>query len=148
MPAEAHAETIVDAPAERVWQCFLAFDAYPAWNPFLLRVEGEPELGARLRVRFRPPGAPALNVSPRVVAFEPGRELAWRGGLPVPGIFDAEHSMRVEPLGAKRAHFVQRERYSGLLAPLLAGAVAARVTRGFSAALKARVERSAGAGNR
>ena len=51
-------ETGIDiaAPPWRVWRVLTDFDAYPAWNPFLTRVQGRPEQGARLRVRVELPG--------------------------------------------------------------------------------------------
>ncbi len=48
--------TDIAAPPWRVWRLLTDFDAYPAWNPFLTRVEGRPEEGARLRVRVEAPG--------------------------------------------------------------------------------------------
>ena len=78
------------APPWRVWRLLTDFDAYPAWNPFLTRVQGRPEQGARLRVRVEPPGRFALVLTPRVVALETGRELRWRGRLLFPrGLLDA-----------------------------------------------------------
>jgi hypothetical protein len=50
---------------------------------------------------------------------EPRRELRWLGRLFVPGIFDGEHIFRIEPLEHGRSRFVQAERFSGVLVPLL-----------------------------
>ena len=45
---EIHTEIEIHAPAERVWQVLTDFAAYPQWNSFIRRVEGEIRAGARL----------------------------------------------------------------------------------------------------
>ena len=94
----------IAAPPWRVWRLLTDFDAYPAWNPFLTRIQGRPEKDARLRVRVEAPGRSALVLTPRVVAVETGRELRWRGRLLVlPGLLDAEHAFHLDWLaGATR----------------------------------------------
>jgi hypothetical protein len=73
--------TDIAAPPWRVWRLLTDFDGYPAWNPFLTRVQGRPEPGARLRVRVEAPGRSALVLTPRVAVLETGRALRWRGRL-------------------------------------------------------------------
>src|SRR5947209_7643640 len=36
--AEAAASVVIDAPIDVVWAAMLDTDAYPAWNPFIVRV--------------------------------------------------------------------------------------------------------------
>ena len=96
--------TDIAAPPWRVWRVLTDFAAYPAWNPFLTRVEGRPEPGARLRVRVEPPGRSPLVLMPRVVALKTGRALRWRGRLLFPrGLLDGEHGFELEPLSQGRA---------------------------------------------
>jgi hypothetical protein len=143
-------ETGIDiaAPPWRVWRMLTDFDAYPAWNPFLTRVQGCPEPGARLRVRVEAPGRSALVLTPRVAALETGRALRWRGRLLfLPGLLDAEHAFHLEWLADTRATRLRHAvRFSGLLAPLagLRGApeAARRGAEAMGAALKARAERA------
>ncbi len=150
-------ETGIDiaAPPWRVWRLLTDFDAYPAWNPFLTRVEGRPEPGARLRVRVEAPGRgrrSALVLTPRVVALEMGRTLRWRGRLlSVPGLLDAEHGFELDWLaGGDATRLRHAARFSGLLAPLVAvGGVPEAARRGseaMGAALKALAERARGRG--
>lgn len=75
-------------------------------------------------------------------SLEEGRELRWLGRLLVPGLFDGEHSLLVEPLDRNRSRFVQSERFSGLLVGLLGG-VLGKTEAGFeqmNRALKERAE--------
>jgi hypothetical protein len=140
---ELRREIEIDAPAERVWAVVTDFAAYPEWNPFIRRISGELREGTRLEVRIEPPGGRAMTFKPTVRVVETNRELCLLGRLLLPGIFDGEHSLRIEPLDDGRSRFVQSERFTGLLVGLVKGTLAKTET-GFeqmNTALKARVER-------
>jgi len=139
---ELRSELEIDASPERVWAVVTDFAAYPEWNPFIRRISGELREGARLEVRIEPPGARATTFKPTVRAVERNRELRWLGRLLVPGIFDGEHSLLIEPRDGGRSRFVQSERFGGLLVGFVKGTLA-KTEGGFehmNAALKARVE--------
>jgi hypothetical protein len=142
---ELRREIEIDVPPERVWEVVTDFAAYPEWNPFISRISGELREGARLEVRIEPPGGRTTTFKPTVRAVEPNRELRWLGRLLVPGIFDGEHSLRIEPLEGGRTRFVQSERFFGILVGLVKGTLK-KTDVGFeqmNAALKARVEQAA-----
>ncbi|MGZ8578243.1 MAG: SRPBCC domain-containing protein [Actinomycetota bacterium] len=84
-----------------------------------MRVVGTPEPGKRLDVTFRKSGDRTMTLHPTVTVAEPCRELRWVRRLVVPGLFDAEHSFRVEPLGDGRVRLVQTESFRRLLVPFL-----------------------------
>jgi hypothetical protein len=70
--------------------------------------------------------------------------LRWLGRLIMPGPFDGEHILAIEPLETNRVRFVQREIFTGLLVPLFAHRLDTDTRRGFeemNRALKARAER-------
>jgi hypothetical protein len=141
---ELRREIEIDAPPEGVWAVVTEFAAYPEWNPFIRRIGGELREGARLEVRIEPPGARATTFKPTVRSVEANRELRWLGRLLFPGIFDGEHSLRIEPLEGGRSRFVQSERFSGVLVGLVKGTLQ-KTEVGFeqmNAALKARIEQS------
>ena len=131
----------IAASAARVWDVLTDFARFPEWNPFITRIEGTAEPGARLSVEIKPPGRSAMTFSPTVLAARPGKELRWLGRLLLPGIFDGEHGFELEQRGGL-CSFRQSERFTGLLVPLLGGVLGA-TERGFAAmnaALKKRVE--------
>ena len=141
---ELRREIEIDARPERVWAVVTDFAAYPEWNPFIRRINGEAREGARLEVRIEPPGGQAMTFKPTVRAIEPNRELRWLGRLLVPGIFDGEHSLRIEQLNDGRSRFVQSEHFRGVLVRFTGGTLA-KTDAGFeqmNAALKARVEKA------
>jgi hypothetical protein len=144
---ELHSEIEIAATAERVWRVLTDFPAYPQWNPFIRRISGEPKTGERLEVRLEPPGARGITFRPKILNAEANHELRWLGHLFVPGLFDGEHSLIIEPLGESRVRFVQREEFRGLLVPLLARSLDANTRRGFeemNQALKERAETPTG----
>jgi hypothetical protein len=138
------ADITIDAPPERVWRILTDFSAYPEWNPFIRRLEGRPAVGERLRMNLKIPKGWPMRIRPKVLGFEPGASLRWRGRLGVAGLFDGDHRFEVVPAGPRSTQFRQRETFSGALVPLLGAWVAAGALRGFAAmndALKMRAER-------
>ena len=113
-----------------MWDVLTDYDAYPEWNPFIRSVRGRPEVSAELEVRIEPPGRRAMTFKPTVLAAEPGLELRWLGRVLLPGIFDGEHSLRIEPVDEGHVRFVQSERFNGLLIPLF-GRTLEQTRQGF-----------------
>ncbi|MBT8163959.1 MAG: SRPBCC domain-containing protein [Acidimicrobiia bacterium] len=132
----------IDASPERVWEVLMDFEAYPGWNPFITSIEGDQRVGGRLKARLSPPGGKGMTFKPTVQVFEEGTELTWLGRLVMPGIFDGRHTLRVEPReGGSR--FIQRERFTGILAGLMMRFIGEDTEKGFhlmNGALKERAE--------
>lgn len=140
---ELYTEIEIDAPADRVWRVLTDFAAYPEWNPFIRSLEGEAVVGARLRATIELPGSRAMSFRPIVLVAETDRELCWLGHLWVPGLFDGEHAFVIEPLGEDRVRFIHRERFKGLLLPLVWKMLDRDGRRGYEAmnvAIKRRCE--------
>lgn len=142
MTREIHHEIEIDAPPAAVWAQLTDTSAYDEWNPFVRRLRGELAEGARLSVDIAPPGGRPMTFKPTVLVAEHGRELRWLGRLLVPGVFDGEHSFRLDALPDGRTRFVQAETFRGALVGL-AGATLEKTRVGFeqmNIALKQRVE--------
>src|SRR5688572_29119220 len=92
----------IQSTPERVWEILTDFDAYKAWNPFIIQAAGQAVPGQRFQVRMQPPGRRATTFRPEVLEAEPNRRLRWLGHLLVPGLFDGEHRFTIEPLGPDR----------------------------------------------
>jgi hypothetical protein len=134
-------EVAIAAPRPRVWAILMDFESYPGWNPFILSLKGAARVGETLEVVIQPPGHKASTFVPRVLEVEAERRFQWRGSLPIPGLFTGAHTFELtDASGGTR--FAQSEAFSGLLVPLLGGALAA-TEQGFhdmNAALKVRAE--------
>lgn len=138
-----HTDIIIAAPSEAIWAILTDFAAYPEWNPFIRRITGKLEVGSRLEVDLAPPGGRAMTIRPTLREVQPGRILRWLGQVGLPGLFDGEHSFQVEPLADGQVRFVQSERFSGVLVPLVMTFIGASTQQGFEAmntALKERAE--------
>ena len=133
---------IAGTPA-RVWYVLTNFNAFPEWNPFIRKVSGELREGGRLEVNMQPSGSKGMTFRPVLLCVRPLQELRWIGRLWLPRVFDGEHVFTIESLGADRVRFVQRERFRGLLLPLLWRSLEDGTRRGFgemNRALKRQVE--------
>jgi hypothetical protein len=139
-----YAQTEINASAERVWQVLTEVSAYTEWNPFMTQVTGEARVGARLEARLEPPAGKARIVRLKVVKADPPRELRWVGRFPMshlPGLFQGERMIRIEPLAANRVRVTNRTTFKGLLVPFVGWLDACQP--GFddmNRALKARAE--------
>lgn len=137
-------EIEIDAPAERVWGILTDFAAFPTWNPFVTQIEGKAAVGERLSVSIQPPGSKGMRFAPTVLEATPNKELRWMGRLLLPGIFDGEHTFRIEALGINKVRFIQEEKFQGVLVSLFAKNLDSGTPAGFTAmnqALKAHAER-------
>lgn len=137
-------QTVVDIAADRatVWKVLTDFAAYPEWNPFVRRVEGEPESGAWLKVTLQLPGMSAISFRSQVQPAEAPDKFGWRGHLLIPGLFSGHHQFHLQVHGeATRLHHF--EQFSGVLVSLMWWKIEAPSRIGFeamNAALKARAE--------
>jgi hypothetical protein len=136
-------EIEIRAPAEQVWAVLRDLGNYPEWNPFIRSIRGRLEVGTRLDAELYLPGSRGLHIRPTVQTVEPNRELSWLGRtFGLAHLFDGRHSFIIEPQGADRVRFVQKEEFTGMLVPLARGLLS-DTERGFEAmnrALKERVE--------
>ena len=115
-----------------MWTTLTALDEYHHWNPFITSAAGVLEVGERLDLTIRPPGARPMRFKPWVTAVEPHRYIEWLGRLVVPGVFDGRHSFTLTSLAGGRTLLQQSETFSGALVPF-SGSVLARTRDGFHA---------------
>jgi hypothetical protein len=111
---EIHTEIIINAPANKVWKLLTDFEKYPGWNPFIVKIEGMPRKGEKIKVYLRS-AMTRINFNATIINTEPGRELRWVGHLFFPGLLDGEHIFIIEPIGKNKIRFTHSERFTGLL---------------------------------
>ena len=133
--------TTIAAPVARVWGVLMDFARYPEWNPFVRSIKGRASVGETLEVVIQASGLMPQTFRPVVIELQPERSFAWRGSLPIPGLFTGEHRFEVSPASGW-VRFEQSEYFSGILVPLL-GSVLRGTEVGFKSmneALKTRAE--------
>jgi len=136
-------EIIINAAADKVWSILTDFEKFPEWNPFVVKLEGKPEVSTRLRAELKN-GKGVSVFKPKVLVADKNKAFEWLGSLPVPGIFNGHHYFRIEPLNNGQIKFIHGEEFSGLLAGLIMRKIGEQTRLGFigmNKALKERAER-------
>jgi hypothetical protein len=139
-------ETPIPAPAHMVWDVLTDFPRYAEWNPFITSIEGDLQLGAKLRATFELPGRKPQVFTPTITVLDPGHQLGWLGRLWIPRLVDAEHSLEIVKSDSGPV-FVQRETFQGALVPLL-GVLVQKTNQAFAAMNDALVQRVGALGGR
>lgn len=154
------ADTVIEAPSERVWELLTDLASYPSWNRFMPRVSGDLKPGGILRaeVRFRKGffGLP-FRFRAQVLRCEECREIRWTGTLFFRRLMSGVHSLALEPLEPPGSPepleppespgpvespsspeplpagvlLVHREELFGLLVPVVGWYLAPRMEEGF-----------------
>ncbi|GAB5538442.1 MAG: hypothetical protein Salg2KO_05450 [Salibacteraceae bacterium] len=88
MKREIKTEIEINATAEKVWQVLTDFEKFPNWNPFITSIQGEKQKGGILSIEIVPPNRKAMTFKPKVLVYEPKKELRWLGSGPLKGLFD------------------------------------------------------------
>src|SRR5262245_40340721 len=123
-------EIEIAAAPERIWRVLTDFAAYSSWNPFIRNLSGQQTVGARLDVTIQPDGGSPMSFKPKLLVFEPQKELRWKGQVLMPGVFDGEHCFRLAETSPGRVRLTQSEKFSGVLVPfLMRGAMLAGTER-------------------
>ena len=136
-------EIEINASPEAVWEVLTDFGRYPDWNPFIRSFDGQPADGSTFRVTIQPPGSKPMTFNPTCLVMEKNRELRWLGHLFVKGLFDGEHIFQLEETAGGKTRFIHREKFRGMLVPLLWKQLDSNTRNGFETMnrkLKERVE--------
>jgi len=131
---QIHTEIVIPASPDEVCAVLSDFARYSEWNPLNLEARGEARLGARLPMVFRnlaSGGDAVVRQTVRIVAAEPGRELAWAGHVPF--LFAGRHGFLLTPRG-RETHVLHTELLGGLLARTW---TKAKIARDFTPAYEA-----------
>ncbi|MDX2015512.1 MAG: SRPBCC domain-containing protein [Myxococcaceae bacterium] len=141
---EVRADVVIDAPPEAVWAVVVDLPGHGAWNHQLKHLGGTVAVGEPVRLKLSADGAEPYEFSADVTHLDAPTHFAWLGRTGLPRVFDGHHHFELERLSDGRTKLVNRERYSGVLAPLMerlpmmAGAQAGFAT--MNAELKRHVE--------
>ncbi len=132
----------IEAPAQKVWEILFDFDSYPEWNPFIRKIKGKVEEGQKIEAFLQPQGSKGMSFSPRIVKVEPYREFRWLGRFILPKLFDGEHIFELKELKSNKTLFVQREKFRGILVPMIMKNFGEKTQKGFEEMNKALKERA------
>lgn len=142
---EIQTQIDIKAPASVVWAILTDFSAYKRWNPFIRTVNGAPQIGKPIEVTVQPKGDSPITTWPTLVHLREPRELRWRGGWKVTGLYAEEHRFAIESIDNGNVRFHHTQRAKGMAVPFLRGRLLRTKVPAFhamNAALKARAERA------
>jgi hypothetical protein len=118
MKKDIRTEIEINASAEKVWQILSDFENFPKWNPFVIKVLGQPKVDEILEIEVQLPESRKMKFTPLVLNAEPNRELRWVGNLPT-NAFRGEHFYQIEPLRENKVRFIHGEHFSGWMVRLI-----------------------------
>ena len=116
-PFVLHTEVEIDATPEQVWKVLADRQAYPAWNPFIVSSTGDLTEGHTITNVLRDTNGKDTTFTPKLLAVVPNQELRWIGKIGFGGVFDGEHSYRLEALPGGRTRLIQEETFRGIAVP-------------------------------
>ncbi len=134
-------EIQINASPEKVWSVLAAGHDWGSWNPFVVRVEGELKVGARLKNTLVMKGRKPMVIAPKVLVADSAKELRWLGRLGFRGLFDGEHYFLLKPKD-NGTQLVHGEKFSGILIGMLNMSDAKESFEALNRGLKAQAERS------
>jgi hypothetical protein len=134
----------IDASAEAVWASIVDFAGHREWNRYAPEWQGRAEVGTRLEFTVYPSGRPR-RFRPLVLEAAPPHKLRYRDVVVSGILLTVDHTIEIEDRPEARSHLIQRERFTGLLVPLIWHRIEPDISKGFSqmnADLKSWVEQS------
>jgi hypothetical protein len=112
---EYSAAATINASPETVWAILTNGPRYPSWNPTVVRVDGEIEVGKKITVIATISPDRAFPVT--IAELVPNQRMVWRGGLPL-GLFKGVRTFTLTPNG-EGTQFGMHEVFSGPLLGLI-----------------------------
>lgn len=106
-------EIWISAAPEHIWSILTGFGAYAAWNPYMIKVEGKPVEGTKLRVHTCDLASGRhFDHSIDVQAAEPYL-MHWVGGSADRAAFCGNHLFELVPMSSGETLFLHREYFTG-----------------------------------
>ena len=103
----------IQSTPEKVWKILTDFENYPNWNPFIKSIQGNVTPGSYINIQ-----AGNMRFKPKVLAFNPNKELCWLGKLWFTGLFDGEHAFIIQDNQDGSITFRHEEKFKGILVGL------------------------------
>lgn len=122
----------IEASPDDVWRILSDVEDYQKWNPFIKRIHGKLQGGEKLDVRMKLASF-MFHLKPLVLNIEINKEIRWKGHFLIKGLFDGDHLFRIEEMENGNVHFINCEKFTGVLVPLFMFLIKKDTEKGFNA---------------
>lgn len=124
-------EIIIKSTPSQVWRVLTDFEKYPEWNPFIVSLKGQVDVGERITVTIKPVNGSVMIFKPVVLSCIKNKEICWQGNLFVKGLFDGKHSFKLINNNDGTTTFIQSEFFSGIFIPFFSNMIENKTLKGF-----------------
>lgn len=111
-------EVNIHASAERIWRLLTDAKDFSRWNSTVAAIEGRIAEGERIELRV--PGTDR-TFRPRVSGVVPNERMTWTGGAAP--FFKGVRTFELRARNDGSTDFAMKERFSGLMLPLVKGSL-------------------------
>lgn len=113
--SEVQDSLVINASKKKVFELLTHWNAYPEWNPYITKIEGDPEVGQEIKVFFNMGFGPPLSLKCKVENVDAQKTtLSWEYQAALPWIYTAWHSFTIEEINPGQCQIVQKEKMQGL----------------------------------
>jgi hypothetical protein len=114
------AKETINCPPDDVWELLTDAADYGEWNTTTVSLEGQIELGSRIKLvsTVNPKRAFKLSVS----EMDRPHRMVWSDGMPF-GLFRGVRTFTLTPRGERQTEFEMVEVFSGFLEPLISKSI-------------------------
>lgn len=109
---EIRTEIIIHTSPGAAWNLLTDFEKYPEWHPYILEVEGTPQLRHKLKFTVRENDSLTDRFSAYLLEFQPNETLSWGGSLGF--IFRAKHYFIIREIDPETIQLIQGEYWKGM----------------------------------
>ncbi|WP_291727321.1 SRPBCC domain-containing protein [Bernardetia sp.] len=128
---QVYTEIQIKASKEKVWQVLTDFQNYPSWNTFIRKLDGSPNMGAKIEAKMFPPVGLPMTFDGVICRNIPNQTLAWNGYMVARWLFAPTHIFEIEEKSENEVLFIHREEYEGAIIPLIKFMLPTLVGKGF-----------------
>lgn len=128
---QVYTEITINASKEKVWKALLDFQSYPTWNTFITKIEGNSDIGGKVKFRLALPIGFPLELERTICRNTPNKVLAWNGYMVAQRLFEATYIFEMEEKTENEVLFIQREEYKGFMVPFVKFMLPALLKKGF-----------------
>lgn len=115
MTKEIKTEILIHVKPQIVWEVLTHQIAYPTWNPFIKKIEGNLKVGEHLNITIQPENASKMSFKPIVLVSKENTLLKWKGKFIMTGLFDGTHTFELIDNKNGTTTFRQSEVFEGVL---------------------------------